>query len=388
MAFFTDEQRGIIAMMYPSHSEEYNALLESFGTFVEKEILPAAPIVDKRSIFPRESIGKIFEYGFTNIAFPEDVGGLGLPFPIYLACMELVAKACASTAISLAIHGTVCDGIFRFGNKDQHEKYLRPLILGHKLAAFGLTEASGGSDARAMTSRASLIDDEWHLDGEKMFITNSGEADYYFVFAKTEKGFVSIIVPKEASGVSIGKNIEKMGLKGSRLAELAFSGVKVPRENIVGTDGQGFEYAKGMLQGGRITVAAISVGIAQIALEKSVAYAQMRSAFGKKLSDFEITRAKLAEMKTEIDSARLMTYYAGYLKAEGKDYASQASEAKLYSTEMALRVCNECIQIHGGFGYTDEADVHRHWRDAKLMTIGEGTSEIMKLLISNQLLKS
>ncbi|HZW55624.1 MAG TPA: acyl-CoA dehydrogenase family protein [Nitrososphaerales archaeon] len=388
MAFFTDEQRRIISMMYHERSDEYNALLESFGLFIEREILPTAAIVDKKSIFPKDNIDKIFRNGFTNISFPEDVGGLGLPFPVYLACMELVAKACASTAISLAIHGTVCDGIFRFGNKAQHEKYLRPLILGQKLAAFGLTEASGGSDAKSLTTRATLTDGEWNLNGEKMFITNSGEADYYFVFARTDKGFASLIIPKEAKGLSVGKNIQKMGLRGSSLAELTFRELNVPEENIIGTDGEGFEYAKKMLLGGRITVAAISVGIAQIALEKSISYAKGRTAFGNKLSDFQMTRSKVAEMQTEIHAARLMTYYAGYLKAIGEDYTSQACQAKLYASEMALRVCNECIQIHGGYGYTDEADVHRHWRDAKLMTIGEGTSEIMKLIISNQLFKS
>ncbi|MHB8566299.1 MAG: acyl-CoA dehydrogenase family protein [Nitrososphaerales archaeon] len=383
MTFYTKNQKNIISMMYLDHANEYNQLLESFGDYVEKQILPSAKLIDKDAIFPEENMAKLFRQGFTNIPYPEELGGLGLPYPLYVACMELVGKACASTAISLAIHGTVCDGIFQFGNKSQHQEYLRPLILGEKLAAFALTEADGGSDAKSMTTHAESDGDIWKINGSKMFITNSGKADYYFLFVKTGNGYASIIVPKEAHGFSHGANISKLGLKGSSLMALNFENVRAPSKNLVGRDGDGFDYAKKMLFGGRITVAAISVGIAQIALDKSLKYAKERTAFGKKLADFQITRAKIADMQTEINAARLMTYYAAYLKgAKNDDYFEAACEAKLFATEMALRVCNEAIQIHGGFGYTDEADIHRHWRDAKLMTIGEGTSEIMKVIIS------
>ena len=373
--------------MYPSKFEEYVSLLDSFGAFVETEILPTAESIDKNSTFPKENMDKIFRQGFTNIPYPEKIGGLGLPYPLYVACMELVARACASTAISLAIHGTVCDGISRFGSADQHEKYLRPLISGEKLAAFALTESGSGSDARAMQTQAECRDGKWHINGSKMYITNSGKADYYFVFAKTLKGYASIIVPKETKGFSTGANIPKMGLRGSSLMGLNFDDVIVPEENLVGEDGEGFEYAKKMLAAGRITIAALSVGIAQTALEKTIAYSKERKAFGHPLSDFEITRGKIAQMKTDIDSSRLATYYAGYQKSLGEDFTTEACEAKLVATEMALDVCNEAIQVHGGYGYTDEADVHRHWRDAKLMTIGEGTSEIMKIIVSNSALE-
>jgi len=205
------------------------------------------------------------------------------------------------------------------------------------------------------------------------------------VFARTPDGHASIIVPKEASGFSHGKNIPKMGLKGSSLMGLNFDGVSVPEENLVGKVGEGFEYAKRMLLSGRITIAALSVGIAQAAFDKAVHYAKERRAFGQSISEFQITRKKAAEMKTNIDAARMMTYHAAYLKDKKLDFESEACEAKLFATEMALDVCNEAIQIHGGYGYTDEADVHRHWRDAKLMTIGEGTSEIMEVIISNSI---
>ena len=383
MPFLPSEQLNIIRMMYPAKYEEYAPILESFADFIEKEILPTAESIDKNATYPKENMDRIFQQGFTNIPYPEKIGGLGLPYPLYVACMELVARACASTAISLAIHGTVCDGLFRFGNSDQHEKYLRPLILGEKLGAFALTESGSGSDARAMQTRAELRNGEWHINGSKMYITNSGKADFYFVFAKTLKGHASIIVPKEAEGFSTGANIPKMGLRGSSLMGLNFDDVVVPEENLVGTDGEGFEYAKKMLSAGRITIAALSVGIAQTALEKTISYSKERRAFGHTLSDFEITRGKIAQMKTDIDSSRLATYYAGYRKSLGEDFTTEACEAKLFATEMALNVCNEAIQIHGGYGYTDEADVHRHWRDATLMTIGEGTSEIMKIIVSN-----
>jgi butyryl-CoA dehydrogenase len=388
LTYLSSEQRNIIRMMYPSKHEEYSSLLESFGDFIENEVLPTAESIDRNSTYPKDNMDRIFRQGFTNIPYPEKIGGLGLPYPLYVACMELVARACASTAISLAIHGTVCDGLFRFGSPEQHEQYLRPLITGEKLGAFALTEAGSGSDARAMQTHAELRKGEWHINGSKMYITNSGKADFYFVFAKTSKGHASIMVPKDARGFSTGANIPKMGLRGSSLMGLNFDDVVVPEENLVGIDGEGFEYAKKMLAAGRITIAALAVGIAQTALEKTISYAKERKAFGHALADFEITRGKIAQMKTDIDSSRLATYYAGYQKSIGEDFTTEACEAKLFATEMALDVCNEAIQIHGGYGYTDEADVHRHWRDAKLMTIGEGTSEIMKIIVSNAALGS
>jgi butyryl-CoA dehydrogenase len=387
MPFYIEPQSKIITNLFPDQAAEYNHILETFGDFVEKEILPSARTIDKQGTFPKENMDKIFKQGFTNIPYPENLEGLGLPYPIYIACMELVGKACASTAISLAIHGTVCDGLYQFGNAEQRERYLPDLITGRKLAAFGLTEAGAGSDARSMSTKAKLDSSNrnWIINGSKMYITNASKADVYYIFAKTAKGYAAILVPKDATGFSHGTNIAKMGLRGSTLMELNFDNVSVPKENLVGTDGEGFEYAKKMLFGGRITIAALSVGIAQAALEKTIAYAKEREAFGKHLSDFEITRAKVADMMTETNAARLMTYYAALIKwRKQQDFGIEACEAKLYATEMALRVCNQAIQIHGGYGYTDDADVHRHWRDAKLMTIGEGTSEIMQIIIAQK----
>jgi butyryl-CoA dehydrogenase len=304
---FSNDQRQIMRMMFPERYEEYSEILEVFGDFVEKEILPTGPSIDRNATFPKENMDKIFRQGFTNIPYPEKLGGLGLPYPIYVACMELVARACASTSISLAIHGTVCDGLFQFGNPAQHEKYLRPLISGEKLAAFALTEVDAGSDARAMKTFAALKNGEWHINGGKMYITNSGKADFYFVFSKTENGYAAIVVPKEAEGFSHGANIPKMGLRGSTLMGLNFDDVVVPEENLVGVDGEGFEYAKKMLQAGRITIAALSIGIAQTAEDKAIGYAKERHAFSHPISDFQMTRSKIADMSTEISGARLMT---------------------------------------------------------------------------------
>jgi butyryl-CoA dehydrogenase len=236
MTFFVENQAKIISSFLPDQGEEYNQLLESFGNFVEKEIAPTAKTIDRQGNFPKENMEKIFRQGFTNIPYPQDLEGLALPYPVYIACMELVGKACASTAISLAIHGTVCDGLFQFGNRDQHEKYLKDLITGRKLAAFGLTEPTSGSDAKgSMSTRAEMDSNSWKINGQKMYITNSSKADYYFVFAKTSKGFAAFVVPKETSGFSCGANIAKMGLKGSTLMGLNFDNVTIPKENLVGT---------------------------------------------------------------------------------------------------------------------------------------------------------
>jgi butyryl-CoA dehydrogenase len=386
MALYSVEQQKALSAFLGNRFDEFNELLEGFGEFVEEEILPTAEEIDKRAIFPKENVEKVFKQGFAQIPFPINVGGLGLPYLVYIGCMEILSKACASTAISLEIHGAVCDGLLQFGTEVQHKKYLGPLIRGEKLGAFCLTEPDSGSDAGAMKTKAELVGDHWLINGSKMYITNSGVADIYMVFARTKNGYAAILVPRDAKGLKIGANIPKLGLKGSSLAALNFDDVEVPAENLLGEDGMGFEYAKRMLYGGRIAIAAMSVGIAQIAFDKTVSYSKERVAFGQKLSKFQITRSKIAEMATEIEAARLSTYFAASLKGSGREFEREACEAKLLSTEMALKVCNEAIQMHGGYGYTDEADVHRHWRDAKLMTIGEGTSEIMKVIIANHIL--
>jgi len=384
MGFFGNEQKELIQMIYGSSSEDHLLLLDSLGDFIEKEIAPTAREIDVNAQFPRENITKMFEQGFTSMGFPKEYGGLELPWPVYVAAMEMVGKACASTALSLAIHGTCCEGVRQFSNPEQKKQFLPGMISGKSFAAFSLTEPGAGSDARNMQTQARLDGNEWIVNGTKMFTTNGGYCDLYFLFAKTPKGPSAFLVDSKKAKSS--KDIEKLGVRGSVTSEVVFENAKVPKENLVGTEGEGFEYAKRMLWGGRVTIGALTTGIAQAAFEKAVRYSKERTAFGKTLSEFEMTQAKLADMLTMINASRMMVYRAAHLKSQGKPFESEAAQGKLLATENALKVCDEAIQIYGGYGYADEFDVHRHWRDARLMTVGEGTSEIMRLIISKNIL--
>ncbi len=358
--------------------------MESLGEFFEEEIEPTARDIDLKATFPKENMSKLFQQGFTSMSFPKEYGGLELPWPVYIAAMEMCGKACASTALSLAIHGTCCEGLRKFGSADLKKKYLPGMVSGKLLGAFSLTEPGSGSDARNMMSQARLDGEEWVVNGTKMFTTNGGYCDVYFLFAKTKKGPSAFLVDGKKAKSS--KHIEKLGCRGSVTSEVVFEETRVPKEDLVGVEGEGFEYAKRMLFGGRVTVGALTVGIAQAAFDKAVRYSKQRTAFGKPLSDFEMIKAKMADMLTEINASRLMVYRAARLKDLGRPFESEAAQAKMFATERGLRVCDEAIQIHGGYGYADEFDVHRHWRDARLMTIGEGTSEIMRLVVSKNIL--
>ncbi len=384
MGFFRPEQKDTIEMMYGLAAEEYNLLLESLGDFFEKEIEPRAREIDLKATFPSDNLSKLFQQGFTSMSFPKEYGGLELPWPVYVAAMEMCGKACASTALSIAIHGTCCEGVRLFAGSDLKKKYLPGMISGKLLAGFSLTEPGSGSDARNMRTQARFQNGEWVINGTKMFTTNGGYCDVYFLFAKTPKGPSAFLVDGKRAKSS--KHIEKLGCRGSVTSEVVFEDARVPKENLVGGEGEGFEYAKRMLHGGRVTVGALTTGIAQAAFDKAVRYSKQRTAFGKPIADFEMIKAKLADMFTEINASRLMVYRAARLKDQGKPFESEAAQAKLLATESGLRVCNEAIQIHGGYGYADEFDVHRHWRDARLMTIGEGTSEIMRLVVSKNIL--
>ncbi len=370
-------------MMYGPASEEYVLLLESLGDFFEKEIEPTARDIDLKAEFPRENIRRLFAQGFTSMGFPKEYGGLELPWPVYVAAMEMCGKACASTALSLAIHGTCCEGVRQFSRIEQKKQYLPGMISGKQLAAFSLTEPGSGSDARNMKVTAKLESGRWTINGTKMFTTNGGYCQQYFLFAKTSKGPSAFLV--DAQQAKSSKHIEKLGYRGSVTSEVVFENAHVPKENLVGVEGEGFEYAKKMLFGGRVTVGAIAVGTAQAAFDKAVRYSRQRTAFGKPISDFEMIQSKLADMVTAINASRMMVYRAAHLKSQGKPFESEAAQAKLFASENALRVCDDAIQIHGGYGYADEFDVHRHWRDARLNTLGEGTSEIMRLIISKNI---
>src|SRR5712692_10454573 len=314
VGFFGPEQKELVQMIYGSESEDYLLLLESLGDFFEKEIEPTARQIDLKAEFPRENIRKLFEQGFTSMGFPKDFGGLELPWPIYIAAMEMCGKACASTALSLAIHGTCCEGLRLFGSQEQKKKYLPQMISGKMLAGFSLTEPGAGSDARNLQTQARLDGNDWVINGTKMFTTNGGYCELYFLFAKTTKGPSAFLVDAKAAKSS--RHIEKLGCRGSVTSEVVLENARVPKQNLVGVEGEGFEYAKRMLFGGRVTVGALTVGIAQAAFDKAVSYSKQRSAFGKPISDFEMIQAKLADMLTEINASRLMVYRAARLKAE------------------------------------------------------------------------
>lgn len=370
-------------IFHPDASAEYLEVLSSLADFMEKKVLPLSPEFDsgKKSIVASRS--ELLKQGFCQIPFPVEYGGLGLPFSVYANAVELLGSADASIALSLEIHNAVAEGIYRFGNEGQRKKYLKDLLTGKILASFGLTEPTSGSDSRNMATRAERVGDEYSLSGSKMFITNAGEADLYMVFARSEKGPSCFLIEAPSHGLKFGENLPKLGMRGSKTAEVLLSGCRVPKENLVGEEGKGVEYAKSILHGARIVVAALNVGIAQMAYEKSLSYSKQRKAFSQPISEFQLIREKIADMKTSISAGRLLYYYASLLKDKGQDISSEASQAKVFSTEMSLKVCDDAIQIFGGYGYTTD-DVHRHWRDARLLTIGEGTSEVLRMLIARR----
>ena len=375
-------------LYHPGRHEEYSEVLSSIGGFMEKHLLPISPKIDEGEAKMANLRKELLKHGICQISAPSEYGGLGLPFSVYANAIEMLGTADASTALSIEIHNAVIEGLARYGSPDQKGRRIPELASGDKLASFCLTEPSSGSDSRSMTTRAARNGDGYVIDGSKMFITNAGEADTYMVFAKSPKGHACLLVDAPNPGMRFGSDIKKLGMRGSRTSEVTFDGCETPAENLVGEDGKGADYAHGVLHGARIVVAALNVGIARLAYEKSVQYAKGRKAFGAAISEFELIRQMIADMKTSISAARLLYFHAALLREKGLDFASEASQAKVFATEMSLRVCDSAIQIHGGYGYTTD-DIHRHWRDARLLTIGEGTSEVLRMLIaSRELAKS
>ena len=383
MAVYNAEHRRLMEIFHPGRGREYSEVLSSLGSFMEQKVLPLSPKLDSgeaKIAGPRKAL---FDQGMCQIPFPEEYGGLGLPFSVYANAVEMLGTADASIALSVEIHNAVAEGLNRFATTGQKEKYLPRIISGKSLASFTLTEPASGSDAATMATTAERKGGEFVINGTKMFITNAGEADLYLVFARSKRGPSAFLVEAPNKGLSFGADLKKLGMKGSRTSEVVFSDCRVPEANLVGEEGKGAEYAKEILHGARIIVAALNVGIAQIAYEKSVAYAKQRKAFGKPITEFQLIREKIADMKTGINAGRLMYFYASSIKESGEDYASEASQAKVFATEMSLGVCDSAIQIQGGYGYTTD-ELHRHWRDARLLTIGEGTSEVLRMLIARR----
>lgn len=374
-------------------SDEQLMLRDTVREFAKNEIEPKAAEIDHTMEFPAENLHKMGELGFLGVSFPTEYGGSGLDTLSFALLMEELARVCGSTALSVAAHCSLCCApVVMYGNEMQKQKYLPDLLSGRKFGSFCLSEPGSGSDAGSMTTIAKRDGDFYVLHGAKMWVTNGGYAGTFVVFAKTNpeagtRGISAFIVEREFPGIIIGKKENKLGLRASDTRQISFDNCRVPSSNLLGAEGEGFRYAMQVLDGGRIGIGAMALGLAQAAFEKAAAYSKERKAFGQQIADFQAIRWYLADMATEIHAARLMVHHAARLKDEGKPYVKEAAMAKLFASEMAMRACNKAIQIFGGYGYIMDYPVERYWRDCKLTEIGEGTSEVQRLVISREVLK-
>ncbi len=373
-------------------SKEHEMLKTLFRDFAQKEVKPLAIEVDETEEFPSETVNKMKKLGFMGIPIPKEYGGQGCDTLAYVMCVEELSKVCATTGVIVSAHTSLCaEPIKKFGTLEQKEKYLIPLSNGQKLGAFGLTEPNAGTDASGQQTKAVLVDDHYVLNGSKIFITNGKEADIYIVFAMTDKskgtrGITAFIVEKGTPGFTFGTKEKKMGIRGSSTYELIFTDCIVPKENLLGEVGKGFGIAMQTLDGGRIGIAAQALGIAEGALETTIAYVKERKQFGKAISQFQNTQFELANMATKIEAAKLLVYRAAIAKDSQQKFSTEAAIAKLYASEVAMEVTTKAVQLHGGYGYTREYEVERMMRDAKITEIYEGTSEVQRMVISASLL--
>ncbi len=374
-------------------SDEQKMVQEMSRDFAENEIKPKAPELDKSERHPAEIVQKMAELNLMGIAIPDVYGGGGADIISYALALEEISRGCASVGVIMSVNNSlVCDPIYTFGTEEQKRKYLAPMAAGKKLGCFGLTEPEAGSDAAAQKTSAVLQGDAWIINGKKNFITNGNVADYCVLMAMTDKGkgykgISSFIVDCKSPGFSVGVVEKKLGIKASGTAELIFENCRIPKENLLGQMGQGFYVAMNTLDGGRIGIASQALGIARAAMEAAVEYSKTRVQFGKPIAQLQAIQWMIADMATELDAARLLTLRAASLKDQKKRYEKEAAMAKLYASEAAGRITSKAIQIHGGYGYIQEYNVERHFRDARITEIYEGTSEIMRLIISNNILK-
>ena len=374
--------------MEPFPSEEHALIRRTVREFAEREVKPGARARDEEHRFPRDLLPKMAELGLLGMPFPTDYGGAGTDYVSYLIAEEEISRADASLGVIMSVNNSLTGWpLFTYGNEEQRKKWLPAMLSGKRLGAFGLSEPGAGSDPAAMKTRAEKRGDGYVLNGQKVFITNGGEAEIYLVFAVTDpaakhRGVSAFVVEKGTKGFTIGKPEEKMGIRASTTVQLFFENVHLPKENLLGTEGQGFKIAMSTLDGGRLGIAAQAVGIASAALEDALAYAKERDAFGVKIGSFQALQWMLADSAMEIEAARLMMYRAARLKEQGKPYAPEAAAAKLFASEMANRVVNKAVQVFGGSGYIREYPVERYMRDQKITEIYEGTSEIMRLIVS------
>ena len=374
-------------------TEEHEMIRKMVRDFAQNEVAPTAAERDEEERFDREIFDKMAELGLTGIPWPEEYGGIGSDYLAYCIAIEELSRVCASTGVTLSAHTSLAGWpIYKFGSEDQKQKYLRPMAQGEKIGAYGLTEPGSGSDAGGMRTTAKLVGDEYVISGSKIFITNGGIADTYVVFALTDpeskqKGTSAFIIEKDFPGFSVGKKEKKLGIRSSPTTEIIFDECRVPKENLLGKEGEGFKIAMMTLDGGRNGIAAQAVGIAQGALDAAVDYAKERVQFGKPISAQQGIGFKLADMATGVEASRLLTYQAAWLESVGLPYGKESAMSKLFAGDTAMKVTTEAVQVFGGYGYTKDYPVERYMRDAKITQIYEGTQEIQKLVISRMVTK-
>jgi len=372
--------------------ETHRQLRDVVRDFCEKEVRPRAIEWDKEERFPKELVPKLAELGLLGIRIPEEYGGAGMDTTAYAVCVEEVARVDGSLALTVASHNGLGTGhVLAFGNDEQKKKYLPKAASGEWLAAWGLTEPGSGSDAAGMRTTAKRDGDDWVINGTKMFITQGSVGGFCVVLAKTtperkQKGITAFIVEHGTPGFRASKHLEKLGMRSSDTVELSFENVRVSDAQRLGKHDSGFIDTLQILDKGRISIAALALGLGRGALELAISYSKERKQFDKPIADFQAVQWMIADSKMELDAAALLTYRAAYLADQGKPFSREASMAKLYASEAATRACNRSVQIHGGYGYTREYQVERHLRDAKLCEIGEGTSEVQRMVISRHVL--
>lgn len=373
-------------------SDDHKAVRDHIRSFVEDEVKPIALAHDESQEFPAELFAKFGELGYLGIVIPTELGGSGMGYMEYAIVVEEIARGCPAIALGVAAHNGLCTShIYRFGSDHLRSTYVPRLASGSTMGAWALTEPNAGSDAGGTQTTAVRDGDHWVINGSKNFITHGNVGDICVVMAVTDpskgkKGISAFAVDKSMAGFYGSKKENKVGMRCSDTAGITLDNVRVPAENLIGNEGEGFVQALQILDGGRISIAALSVGLAQGAFEAALKYSTQRRQFGKQLADFQAIQMKLAKMSMEIDAARAMTYKAAWMRDSGMDFTLAASQAKLFASEVSVRTAEEAIQIHGGYGYIKEYPVEKYWRDSKLLTIGEGTSEIQKMVIARKLL--
>jgi butyryl-CoA dehydrogenase len=374
-------------------SEEERMIQQTAREFAEAEIAPVAAENDAKAQFPRDIVKKLGELGFMGMLVPEKYGGAGMTNFCLVLALEEINRVCASTGVTMSVQNSlVCSPIIKYGTDEMKEKYLPVLASGERLGAYALSEAEAGTDAASIQARGVKDGDHFVLNGTKSWITTGADAEVYIVFVKTDpaqraKGISAFVVDRDAKGFSVGKKEDKLGLRASSTTELIFEDCRIPARNMLGSEGEGFKIALSTLDGGRIGIGTQAVGIARACLEASVAYANQREQFGKKIGEFQAIQWKIADMATQIDAARLMVFRASRLRDQNQPHTREAAMAKLFASEVANRVARDAVQIHGGAGYLKDFAVERFYRDARITEIYEGTSEVQRIVISRAVLQ-